>query len=126
MLDEILSWFEASWQLIADVLGSLLGAMAALLSDLLVWVLAAVNPIVRRVFAAGAEAFGEVIALLPVPDFISGFQAKWNAVPWATLSYFLEPFEVEYGFIIITGAAVLKFGLRVIPFVGVMFRSPST
>ena len=113
----------ASWlvQLVANAIGVVFG----LLLDLLLWLLSFFGPVLRIALVQVAIAVGDTLNILPVPGFISSFQAQWAAVPWATLGFFLAPFEVEYALTVLVGARVLKFGLRVIPFVGVMFRSPS-
>ena len=125
----MLEWLSAALKQLLDwlayAIGEVLGGMAAVLFWILQWVWDNLEHFLKKLAEHGARAFKEMLALIEVPDFISELESAWNAVPWSQLAYYLEPFEVDYGFAVITGAAVLKFSLRMIPFVGVLWRSPS-
>ena len=59
---------------------------------------------------------------IPVPDFIQGIDGYWKAIPWTEIGYFLELFKVGTGVTIILSAYIIRFGLKVVPWVGGMFR----
>ena len=67
------------------------------------------------VFDSLMSGFARVIELIPVPDFLANMQsvAMTPAVSW-----FLQPFELQYGLIAIGGAYIARFILRRIPFIG--------
>lgn len=125
----MLEWLAAALKQLLDWLAYavsyLAGHAAALLFWMLAWFWDNLEHFLKKLFEYGAEAFSTTLALLEVPDFVLELQSSWDAVPWGEMGFYLEPFEIGYGLTVITGSAVLKFGLRIIPMFGVLFRSPS-
>lgn len=56
-----------------------------------------------------------LIESIPVPDFLSNIQTV--SLP-ASVSWFLDPFQIGFGLIAIVGAYTARFILRRIPFIG--------
>lgn len=109
------AWFV---KLFADLLGKLI----ALLLDVFMWVLDFLGPIVRIALLQLSVGVSGILAQVPVPSFVFDFQSKWDAVPWSTIGFFLAPFQVEYGFTVVFAATLLRFVLRIVPFIGRMWR----
>jgi hypothetical protein len=61
------------------------------------------------------SGLARIIELIPVPDFLENMQAQ---VMTPTVSWFLQPFELQYGLSVIIGAYAARFILRRIPFIG--------
>ena len=57
----------------------------------------------------------KIIELIPVPDFLENLHAT-TLNP--TVSWFLQPFEIQFGLIAIVSAYIARFILRRIPFIG--------
>lgn len=115
---DALGWF-------GEQFGRLTGWLVGVILAVFGWLLDSVGALMRIWAKALVLGIGEALSLLPVPAFVTDLQGRWNAVPWSSVSYFLGPFEVAYGFTVTISARVLKFFLRVVPWVGVMWRSPS-
>lgn len=67
------------------------------------------------VFDSIMAGFAKVIELIPVPDFLENMQSQ---VMTPAVSWFLQPFELQYGLIAIGSAYTARFILRRIPLIG--------
>lgn len=119
------NWLQELGELITQLTGELVGLAAGLVFYVLAWVIAALDPIFRRIFWHVGNMFADLMSLVPAPAWLSALQAKWDAVPWSTIGYFADPLQFEYGFTVVFASMLLKFGLRWLPFVGRAFRAAS-
>lgn len=137
MLEWLYGWLEAcvDWlasllidfgKLIANLLGDLIGLIAGLLFWVFAWIFQYFDVILRRIFWHVKDILIDLFQLLPAPDWLGTLQAKWAAVPWSTIGYYAEPFEIDYGLTLILSVTALKFSLRFLPFLGRAFMAPST
>jgi hypothetical protein len=109
----------------ADMLAYITGWFLGFVFTLISWVFTAFDALLRKLASKVLDGFAAALEFIPVPESLSGLQAAWDAVPWSTVAYFAEPLHIGYGLGIVTAAALLKFSLRILPIVGVPFRSPS-
>jgi hypothetical protein len=103
--------------------GQFLGWIAGIIVDVLAWLLDMIGPISRKILYAWGQGVADMLGAIPVPTWLSQFQSHWDAMPWGHIGYFLAPFEVEFGLTLLTAVAFTKWFMRVIPFIGVMFRA---
>lgn len=61
------------------------------------------------------SGLAKIIELLPVPDFLANMHS-FVMTPW--VSWFIQPFEIQYGLTVIVSAYVARFILRRIPGIG--------
>lgn len=125
-VDWLAGWLADLGKLIANLLGDLVGLIGGLLFWVFSWVFQYFDVILRRIFWHFKDIIVDLFQLLPVPPWLDTLQAKWNAVPWSTISYYAEPFEIDYGLTLILSVTALKFSLRYLPFLGRGFMAPST
>ena len=119
-------WFKDVFQLLFDGLKYLVESILGFFWDktiqILKWLWELVDPALRWVAEQIYHAVKAGLNFIPVPDFIQNIEGYWNAIPWAEIGYFLEPFKVGTGVTIILSAYIIRFGLKVLPWVGGMFR----
>lgn len=125
MWDMFKQFFSFLAQTIVDAVAASLAAMLGVFVNILAWVFSMLSPLARKGIVTFLDYFEIALNFLPVPDFIAVAHAHWAAMPWSELGFFLGPFEVGFGFSLIFGAALLKFFLRLLPGIGVLWRSPS-
>ena len=125
-VDWLFGLLSAFGELIANLIGDFLGLIAGLLFWVFAWVFESFDAILRRIFWHLKDILIDLFQFLPVPDWLGTIQAKWSAIPWSTISYYADPFEIDYGLTLIFSVTALKFGLRYLPFLGRAFMSPST
>lgn len=130
----LLTMFEESWEtlvvaltglykLLLDVFGQILGYFVAFLWYVIAWLLTALDYILRHISAGFVEAAGNLLHMIPAPDFLNSVMSTWNSIPMDQFAWFANMFEVGYGLTIVSSAYVIKFGLRFIPYAGAAFRS---
>lgn len=97
---------ECSW---ADI-PCHLESFAGWLLDLVLW-------IPRKMVQMFCDAFATLFEAIPVPDFISNITSAWGGFPSGSI-YFLDAFQVGYGFSVIITAYLIRFVIRRIPLFG--------
>jgi len=68
-----------------------------------------------------AQFFADILNSIPVPGFLGSLSGYIAAIPPGVL-YWLEPFNVSWGFGIISAALTARLLLSLIPFIGSAFR----
>lgn len=85
------------------------------LTDVLQWVLDLLLWIPRKVYELFLTGILAVIEAIPVPSWAENISLDW--IP-SSMGYFLEPFNVPFGLLCITGGYLWRFLVRRIPVIG--------
>lgn len=106
-------------------LGWLWSKLFAVMAYMWDWAWSNFSPILKAWAYEQAVATGQMFEALPVPQVLQDFPAQWAAVPWASIGFWIEPFQIEYGATVILGVQLLRLTLRWIPFLGRGFMAGS-
>lgn len=71
----------------------------------------------RKILELLLDALAALLEQIPVPDWLQNIPDGFAALG-STIWYFLDAAQISYGFSVITGAFVLRFIIRRLPFIG--------
>lgn len=102
----MVQWFQ-------QVLGSLVTALSRMAS----WIVEQLEAVARVIWDGLLSSLASVLEAVPWPDWLSSAAGHVGAIPSSVL-WFLDPFEVPYGLMVVSGAYLVRFLIRRLPIVG--------
>lgn len=101
----------ANW--LKGILSGIWEWAVALVQDLVEWLEAAVYWVVAFIL----EIVAAILSVISVPSWVSSANGVLSSIS-GSVGYWVEPFNIGSGVLIVLGAYAIRFGIRRIPFIG--------